>query len=210
MKKIISVFLVLSLLCVLFISCEKEKNGGEDIGHPDLNKTFRDFESFEKYVLDTDNQSKNARIDKEAFINLSPIIPSEELSQIVVYNNFYDIIYKTPTVHTCLMLQIAYGEEFEADNNIPYTEIETPIESTDITKEGTYVFNVNGTLIYYDVGERGVDYIKFKLGKHNFSIFTEYAINGNTTPEAQKAFVEAFMTEAGTAEMLERIKALIP
>ncbi len=208
MKKTLLFILCLSLLSTVFSSCE-EKNDS-DIPQIWSEEIFFDFESFEKYVLDTDNQSEYSKIDKEAFINLSPIIPSEELSQIVVYNNFYDVIYKTPTVHTCLMVQIAYGEKFEAEDNISYTETETPIESTDITEEGTYVFNINGTLVYYDVDERGIDNIKFKLGKHKFYIFTEYALNGKSTPEAQKAFVEAFMTEAGTAEMLERIKALIP
>lgn len=215
MKKIIFLILTLTLLSVFLVSCKKEEDKSTVIDDCyNYTKAFEGFESFEKYLNDPENQTENARIGKDDFVNFDSIIPNEEITAIGLwYNKYYEVRYyiDPQNSYDTIMLNVNYennsSNNSANDNNI----LDTAIEETDISRKGTYIFDINGTHIGYSIGSDGSCYaIQFSIGKYDFSITGTNVFQNDNRTEAQAAFCEAFMTEAGTAEMLERIKALIP
>ena len=169
-------------------------------------KTFSSFSEFEDYVYNDQNPKADTEIYQNHMVNFDTVIPNNEIFSVSLsYNkNAYTIEYSSTQI------QVIYKSNISAEDFFPNaTRVEGQIENLTCAKKGWYVLTVGETDIFYSVNEKqNYNGVSFALGE-NYVFHLRFSDNNNR-PEAQKAFVEAFMTEAGTAEMLERIKALIP
>ena len=217
MKKVIVISLLL-ILIILFVSCaenEEDNPHGEVISCYDHLERFEDFDSFAKYASNPETQTEYSKIDPKAPVDLGSIIPNEEIYAISSFNNRYQVYYKQGDGQVgalSFMMYVYYDEDSTVWESEETIFCEDKVENVDVlTNTGYYKFSVNGTDVYYDAPRKFyVDSIRFRIGNHGFELYnvTASLIDGHT--EAQFAFCEAFFTEQGTADMLERIKALLP
>ncbi len=216
-KSVLSIIII--LICTLS-SCSRNNYTPPDtsIEDGDINifstKTvsFSSFEEFKNYVHDP-KESENRIDDIEKYlVDLSSIIPNEEINEVlyIVSEGYsYYIDYRTATEKgRSLKINVRYSNDTSNGGLFIYSN---RYDNFVQPHEGYYVCNVGGTDIYFSGNQYGsYDQILFPVGDHIIFHIMSLPIDIDNTTQAQKNFINAFYTEAGTAEMLERIKALIP
>ena len=216
-KSVLSIIII--LICTLS-SCSRNNYTSPSASNEDgdinifSTKTvsFSSFEEFKNYVYDP-KESENRIDDIEKYlVDLNSIIPNEEINEVLYIASegySYYIEYGTATEKgRNLRINISYSNDTSNNELFIYSK---RYDSFVQPHEGYYVCNVGGIDIYFSGNQYGsYDQILFPVGDHIIFHIMSLPIDIDNTTQAQKNFINAFYTEAGTAKMLERIKALIP
>jgi hypothetical protein len=232
MKKFIALLMLFTLVFSL-LSCEatvekpkpnideneKEENNDEqnNVQHEEsLSKFFYSIAEFDAYRNSPDNvKGKRLYFDNSLYVDFDSIIPNSEIECIVLDNgNTYEIRYLNETNRTIIMeFNIVEDYVLSEGGLTPIYIMDCRIEDLDDIYGGGnhYIFVVDGIEVRYKFynrnGEISLEDITFIIGNHLFKINQPF--NKYNTP-IQQEFVDAFKTEAGTSDMLDKIKALIP
>ena len=202
MKKIT---LFLSFICAIIIcftscndtACESRKHisfGGSN-----------SLENLKEYIYDTENQSEFFPISPEAYVDFNSILPNSECTETEIMN---------PNEFACgyndgIVILTIYNSNMALSSDLRKTEyMSCDFRDLEITKEtdGYYIFGENEYTVSYLINSGRFVQIAFVIDEYYFAIHNL----SEPTSSAQEAFVEAFMTESGTVEMIDRISALIP